>query len=777
MLNFLRKYQKIVFGVVTAALIVSITFFGSYGAMTQVAMKEKDVILGKAIDGSKISKRHLDNMKKFLVSDQYDTDLYAVNSRPNIFNDGVIRKDLIQSGLAPMIASAYFEKIQHDLQERLEKQKTFKGYQHPAAPFLSSENLYAQFVPELRDHLLKIRSEQFVVSKETLGDVFSLYEAATNFPTEYVRRFLTYQQNQYEWLAKDPYLASGDLSLFCFHHAEDWFGPAFIQAATQIIHNGALLAKQQGMKVSYEEAKNDLIKNGFEALKAYYQEKVTAEHLDQAWKGLLGQMHMSEKETVSIWQEVLLFRKLLEDKGSSVLVDAFSQEEFHKFAAEAREIERFSMSSDWQVSDFASLAQLQTYFDAVAVRNKNQKILDLPSELKTATEVAKYYPELLEKTYQVELSSLDLEELTSKLSLKEIWEWEAVEENFAKLCTKFKELYPSKEGENKQQALDSLTDHVRFQVDKFAALEILKTQQQLIEQELQAKAADKKTWKVSLSDEKLPLQGIAHPKELLDLLEVSLQATQEDALQALQCYSQDGQHFYKIKLVEKPSAPRVLTFKEAKASKVLDKILDKKLKQEQKAFETTHLSACLKEDGTPKTFEMIRLDIAAYVYKPLLQELEKQVGKEALKDLTAKEKLDLLAKYRFLGFMEKAQQDISAAGEASDFLQKDKLFHVETFRHSIKRKETKPWMTEEMFSLKQGEMSLVCLDKSSEISFFKVLSFDLQDQEQIADKIREKQQALAKEAKKELMGQLLDLFKDRQVVVFLENQQEDQESI
>lgn len=775
MLNFLRKYQKIVFGVVTAALIVSIAFFGSYGAMSQVAIKEKDVILGQAIDGSKISKKHLENMQRFLSTDQYDTDLYAVNERPNIFNNGAIRKDLIHSGLAVMIAEAFYPNIEKDLVTRLEKQKTFKGYQHPAAPFLSSENLYAQFVPSLREKLMKVRSEGFLVSKESLEDLFGLYIEATSFPTEYVRRFLTYQQNQYEWLAKDPYLASADLALFHFHHAEDWFGQAFMQAATQVIHNGAALAKQKGMKVSYAEAKEDLIKNGYEALKSFSQEPVTADHLDKAWKLLLSSMHMSEKETVNIWQEVLLFRKLLQEKGSSVLVDAFCEEQFQQFASEAREIERYKIADDWNLQDFSSLALFQTYLDAACVKAKNQKLLDLPKQLKSAEEVATAYPDLVEKTYQLEIASLNLEQLIPKLSLKQVWQWELEEENFDRLCKKFKELQSAKNGAEPHQALEALDDHIRFQVDKFAALEILKTQPSWIQQELQELALEKATWHVPLSVEKLPIQGISDPKELLDLLQASLDPEQKAAEVSLQAYTQDQINYYHIKLLAQPAQARVLTFKEAKASKALDKILDKKLKQEQKAYEALHLSECLQEDGTPKSFEMIRLNIAAHSFKALLQELEKQVSKEALKDLTSKEKLDYLAKHRFKDFLEKARQDILVSLEKSEYLNREQLFFVEKQTHTCKRKEARPWFKEEMFSLEFGAISQPSLDASQELSFFKVAAQTQQDPKEIADKIQEKQEALASEAKKELMEQLLALFKEKQTIVFLEPALQEQE--
>jgi hypothetical protein len=425
------------------------------------------------------------------------------------------------------------------------------------------------------------------------------------------------------------------------------------------------------------------------------------------------------------------------------------------------------MSQDWAVKDFASLVQLQTYLDAVAVKPKDKKILELPEKLKPALEIVKTHPELAEKIYEVEYASINLEDLTSKLSLKEIWEWEQQEDNFSRLAAKFKEL--NAKAEDKQSALDALDDHVRFQVDKWSAIEMLKSKQELINAQLESATLEKATWKVSCAEAKLSLAGVSRPDELLDLLEKSLEV---DNMHRLSAYTQDGQNIYKVRLLSKPEAPRVLSFKEAQSSKALDKLADKRLKQEQKAYEATHLSECLKEDGSAKPFEAIRLDIAAHVYKPLIVELEKLVGKEALKDLTPKERLDYLARCRFLQFMQQAQQDITACKEDSIYLNHENLFFIEQATHTLKRKDKKAWFKEEMFITEQGQLATACLDPSFEVSFYQVTSTHVEDHEQILEKMQEKQQALAKEAKKQLMTQLLDLFKEKEIVVFSDLKQD-----
>lgn len=379
MLSLLRKYQKVVFGSVAASIVVSVMFFGTYDAVIDRVEKPKDISIGACVDGSKMSKMHIQSMVRFLSSDQKDAEAY--HSLPNFFNEGVIAKDFIETGFASMLASQYFEELQDEWNARLEKEKKFRPYSHPSAPFISAENLWAQFLPSLQESMQAIRSSTFTWTKDNCHLLFDLYKENTKFPSTFLRRFLSYQQNQYEWIPKDPYLQEGDLALFHFHNPEDWFGRRFIELAAQVIHNCAIYAKQKGYEVGYEEAKADLLKQGYESMRSYFEGQVNAEQLDRCWRQTLMTCQMDEREAVKIWQEVLLFRKLFEDWGNTTLVDQLSLDSMNQYAQESREIEKYVLPKQLQLKDFASMLKLQVYLEQVA-KDKIEG-LALPRSFKT----------------------------------------------------------------------------------------------------------------------------------------------------------------------------------------------------------------------------------------------------------------------------------------------------------------------------------------------------------------------------------------------------------
>ena len=745
MLNFLRKYQKVVFGAVTGALVISMTFFGSYGAISRSPSEIKDEVISKGIDGSKISKLHIEQLKRFILTDGDDIDFYHTGSMPNLFNKGVIKQEIFAKGLALMVAEAYFDEIQDQLNERLEKQKKFKGYQHPAAPFISAENLYTQFLPELSQLLKKIRSEDFTVSKESLKDLFALHEQTYSFPTEYVRRFLSYQQNQYDWIAKDPELSQGDLSLFKFHSLEDWFGSNFSDLLAQVIYNGALLAKKEGIEISYGQARENLIKNGYESLKRLSNEEPSVESLDQLWNQFLKAHRLSEKEAVTLWQEILLFQKVLELKGSSVLVDAFSQKEFDQFVSLQREVAKYEIAYDFKIKSFDELMEFEVYQDAVCEK-KSGGILGLSDKIKNEEKLLESYPELFEKTYDLEFASLNLNDLAANISLKKVWDWQLVEENFTTIKSKF----PKAEA-----GLDRLEDSLREQIDRFSALEILKSDKALIAEKLSEIKKEKKSLRIAQDFSKKVVDGIDDLEAFTSILEEKKE---------LDFYSQNGIDYLSVKLISASEKPRLLTFKEASHQKILKTFVDKKLQSVENEFRLKNPSASLKEDGSKKAYEAIRSELGAYAFKSLLAALEKKVDLSDLSQMSVKEKLDHLAKYRYVDFVHSALVDIQTKGADAKILKKGMLPYIEKSNVVVKRKQMESWMDEEIFSKEDSFISSVKTDPISGTFFYETLGASYHDQEEIDAKVKARQTELATEAKKEFFSNLVRDLKQKQII-------------
>ncbi|MCB1085321.1 MAG: hypothetical protein KDK60_04395, partial [Chlamydiia bacterium] len=232
---------------------------------------------------------------------------------PNFFNDGVIRKDLLGAGLGGQLAFAYFGELKEELEERRLHHQDYQPYVHPFAPFISLENLWGQILPSQKVNLDRFLSGEKEMTPDAFQLLVDLYLGESTFPPHMVREYLLFQEKHYQWVQPDPALSRRNLGLFHAASLEDWFGPKFVELAAQFVINGAKIAKERGYKVSYEEAKVALFKNGQKAAETQMRkEKVSDEEMGKLWHDVLLYLGMNEKEMVSLWQEVMLFRRLFD---------------------------------------------------------------------------------------------------------------------------------------------------------------------------------------------------------------------------------------------------------------------------------------------------------------------------------------------------------------------------------------------------------------------------------------------------------------------------------
>src|ERR1700722_15861291 len=114
MLNFLRKYQKIFFIIITATIVVSFCFFGTYSALGQrETIPDKEVVRG--VSGTSIMQQELLALCRLIESSHYDRADEDKRGMPNFFNDGVIEKDFLGSGLGVMLAKSFFDELKGEL--------------------------------------------------------------------------------------------------------------------------------------------------------------------------------------------------------------------------------------------------------------------------------------------------------------------------------------------------------------------------------------------------------------------------------------------------------------------------------------------------------------------------------------------------------------------------------------------------------------------------------------------------------------------------------------
>jgi hypothetical protein len=230
-MGFLRKHQKKLFLVITVITIASFSFFGA--VTPQAVTEEKPKKIGEKMDGSQI----------------YDKDVKGVVELLQIGGGHLLKTDFIEGGIFSLLAEKYFEQIAPEFKDRLEKAKAASFYSHPQAPFISAIQVWSRYSPQLAKHLREVKAGS--CSASTFAAYAKLYVEEQNFPPELLRSILLYEQQNMGSISPDPQLSdSRNLALFGHYTFEDWFGREFSTFLGKFILNTAVIAHENGYRVS-----------------------------------------------------------------------------------------------------------------------------------------------------------------------------------------------------------------------------------------------------------------------------------------------------------------------------------------------------------------------------------------------------------------------------------------------------------------------------------------------------------------------------------------------
>src|SRR5580692_12061514 len=138
MLDFLRNHQRKFFIVITVVTVSSFIFFGTFSTFVQPKQEMPDAPVVLGLTGKPLMKRELHALCQMLAT----SGLHPISGKqggiPNLFNDGVIEKELLSSGMCLQLAEPYFTYLKPELEERLKKMKQFRFYVHPHAPHVNA---------------------------------------------------------------------------------------------------------------------------------------------------------------------------------------------------------------------------------------------------------------------------------------------------------------------------------------------------------------------------------------------------------------------------------------------------------------------------------------------------------------------------------------------------------------------------------------------------------------------------------------------------------------
>lgn len=781
MLDFFRRYQTYFFAVITVVIIISFSFFGTYNTLPANAIHEQVVFV--AVDNTPVTRLELDEMVTFLGTDNDDKRIFGGIWGPNFLNDGVIRKDFLETGLAAILVNAYPEEIEKDLQGRLEKEKHYTLYSNPQAKFLGVEAAWAYFAPEMKPNFDTLRTADKSIDPEAFSARTALYLAEKQLPSPLLRQVLRYQEKQYSWLTPDPNLERTDLSLFGYHTTEDWFGPRFLRLVSEFIINSSKIAEQKGYQVTKAEALADLQRNS----EISFQQNLRNPQLGVAsgseyFNEQLRRMNIDRTKAVAIWRQVMLSRRMFQDIGNAVIVDTLAPQKFLAYANETAAGQLYRLPAELRFADYRALQKFEIYLDAVAYRTlADKEQLTLPTSYLSVETIKKSYPELVQKSYLLQVSHIQKKSLQKKIGLKDMWEWEVDDNNWVQLKKEFPEIgvKTADTRDERFAALDDLDDATRARVDTFARQSIVDVHPEWMQEALQAAEAKQMTVGLQSTGGKA-IFGTENRQELIKLLdEAPLGKGVSDALKE---YTGDQKNYYRIAVLERSPQEELMTFAEANKEGTLDKLLDKKLEAYYVKIRDIHPEKFQKEDKSWKSFEDVKNVVADYYFEKQLNAIRRDyayaTGNKGQQPLTG----DLAASVRFYayvrGLQDKMQKDpaqsnlyVSAVPSSDVSSLSNKMsvadqWKLEQAAHELKREGAEIDM-EEVLTLPVQGWTKVNTPVNGDLKFFHLESKE--GNGEIADrfeKTEELHRVMSQDSQRHFMQSIVHEIKDKHAISF-----------
>ena len=641
MLAFFRKYQKYFYTLITVIIVISFSFFGTYGATQDDGYQ--DVVVFTAVDGSAVKRSELERMALFLGTDARDMQNFGGVWGPNFFNDGVIEKDILKTGIGAILLQQYAKDLRPDFESRKGRESRFEPYRHPGNPAISAVEIWNRFNPEMARQFEQVKAASNPLSQDALDARIELYLAERSYSGNDLKQSLMYiEQMNSEYMRPDPNLPYTDLSMFGYHTVEDWFGQRFIRLVSQFIINSAKIAEARGYEVSQDEVLADLIQN---AQISYVQNsrygRLGVTDATQYFKEQLRRMRMDQRQAINTWRQVMLFRRMFQDVGNSAVTDAFTYEQFLDYAGETVVGEEFSLPEGLELNSFRDLQQFQAYLREVAPKSDDP--LALPREFLSMDEVS---DELIQQNYLVELGEVSKTELQTRVGIRQMWNWQVREENWNSLQKQFPELADAEAGteEERRIAVDSLDDITRSRLDAYSRKRIVEENPEWAREALERGTKQRKNLSVRRKGGVNPLSGVDDRIAFIDFLN-------DPEAEKPRVYTPDDQVYYLITVIEKAERPTILTFSEAKEQGVLSEILDRQLQAYYERIREASPKTFQAPDGGWQELHYVKDEVAKRYFSKVLDAIAAETGIQTP---------DAASTYRFLPYMRTVQMRIKA---------------------------------------------------------------------------------------------------------------------
>ena len=603
MLDFFRKYQRYFFFVIAVVIIVSFAFFGSYSAISSFERK-KEIVVGKAVDGSKILYSDIEQLARLLSAE-----------------NNLVEKEFLKTGVAGRLATAYFEPLKKTWETQFDRAKRYRFYSHSTFAFHNARDLWERFSPG-SVKLIEDFQKREAVTPDFFESWAQLYSLQVQCSPEIIKRVLLYQQSQYH-IPPDQALLHDSCSLFGLRTMQEWFGRDFLELLSQFVLNGSAIAKQKGYTASRADAQEDL--------------KARIGNLDA-----LQAVGLRKDDAIRLWQKALVFLNYYKDMGSATLTDELAYRRMAEFKGEAAILEVYQPPEELRFRQVDELIAFEGYSRLACKRNANP--LKAPEDLLPVETVEKNAPELVSSLYSIRFAEADKRKKGATLSLREIWNWQLQDSHWLELSAAFPEVGV---GEDHFALLERLSPAKRSSVDEWTRLRMVDEHPEWIEQQLsQAEVAEKEIFLFSDGS----CEGMSIPKNASSFASFIQKSANGNALEAPVRYQLENGKVLSITDVKLVSEKKVLSFAEAKRFNRLN--VERTLEQAYSKIRISLPTLFQTESGGWKPLSQVRELAIREIFKDLFSSIDRE------ENISKKQPLEFYCTHRFSHAMREALESL-----------------------------------------------------------------------------------------------------------------------
>ncbi len=231
MFAFFRRHQKWLLLTITAIIILSFVFFGTFSTLLGEPVGDAPTQIDSTHTGDPIWKH----------------DVHGLIDRLSNHPDW-IQKNFIDTKALNAMADTIASEWASELRPKVERAQNRPLYEHPHHSFISAKQVYQLFAPHVISALDEVKDSNLSTDKEVIEAQLKLFTASNSLPENLLKQILHYQELQAPDAKSDPSLAGKDLSLSGCRTVQDWLGTAGVRLVAKTIICGAQIASNQGLK-------------------------------------------------------------------------------------------------------------------------------------------------------------------------------------------------------------------------------------------------------------------------------------------------------------------------------------------------------------------------------------------------------------------------------------------------------------------------------------------------------------------------------------------------